>query len=306
MSFARLQTRTRHSSAFTLVELMIVIAIVGVLASLIAVGVMKAFERSKLVSARIEISQLEAAVSAAKLDLGNVDELPSRLRIANSVANFSTASALPGETPADVTLRLSTWSLFQKAFGKTIVGSGAPAVFNWRGPGNAPNAGNVAITLDGMEALMFWLGGIVENGKFTGFAASKTDPTLTEAASSKRKGPYYQFETTRVSGTASTGKLGYNNAWDGPFLYFSKSYYNTPINGVNAYRSNNTPATLPATYPPYPASYFYNPKTFQIISSGQDQTFGPGGYYQPPFTIGVPGYDDLSNFSSTVLGKKDE
>ena len=300
MSFARLQTRTRHSSAFTLVELMIVIAIVGVLASLITVGVMKAFERSKLVSARIEISQLEAAVSAAKLDLGNVDELPSRLRIANSVANFSTASALPGETPADVTLRLSTWSLFQKAFGKTIVGSGAPAVFNWRGPGNAPNAGNVAITLDGMEALMFWLGGIVENGKFTGFAASKTDPTLTEAASSKRKGPYYQFETTRVSGTASTGKLGYKNAWDGPYLYFSKSdylyYTNNPLGGVSPYRNSN--ATT--------ANSFYNAKTFQIISSGQDQTFGTGGNYQPPFTIGVPGYDDLSNFSSTVLGKKDE
>lgn len=300
MSFARLQTRTRHPSAFTLVELMIVIAIVGVLASLITVGVMKAFERSKLVSARIEISQLEAAVSAAKLDLGNVDELPSRLRIANSVANFSTASALPGETPADVTLRLSTWSLFQKAFGKTIVGSGAPAVFNWRGPGNAPNAGNVAITLDGMEALMFWLGGIVENGKFTGFAASKTDPTLTEAASSKRKGPYYQFETTRVSGTASTGKLGYKNAWDGPYLYFSKSDYLTytsnPLGGVYPYRNSNTTTV----------NSFYNPKTFQIISSGQDQTFGPGGYYQPPFTIGVPGYDDLSNFSSTVLGKKDE
>ena len=300
MSFARLQTRTRSSSAFTLVELMIVIAIVGILATLVTVGVMKAFERSKLVSARIEISQLEAAVSAAKLDLGNLDELPSRLRIANSVANFTSASALPGETATDVALRLSTWSVFQKAFGKTILGTGAPLVFNWRGTGNAPNAGTVAITLDGMEALIFWLGGIIENGKFTGFAASRTDPTLPEASSSKRKGPYYEFDTARVTGTASTGKLGYKNAWDGPFVYFSKSdylyYTNNPLGGVSPYRNSNTTT----------ANSFYNSKTFQIISSGQDQTFGPGGYYQPPFAIGSPGYDDLSNFSSTVLGKKDE
>ncbi|MFN6049485.1 MAG: type IV pilin protein, partial [Planctomycetia bacterium] len=51
MSFARLQTRTRHSSAFTLVELMIVIAIVGVLASLVTVGVMKGLEKGKQVAA---------------------------------------------------------------------------------------------------------------------------------------------------------------------------------------------------------------------------------------------------------------
>ena len=151
-----------------------------------------------------------------------------------------------------------------------------------------------------MDALVFWLGGVVENGKFTGFATSRTDPTLPEASSSKRKGPYYEFDTTRVSGTASTGKLGYKNAWDGPFVYFSKSdylyYTNSPLGGVSPYRNSSTTT----------ANSYYNPKTFQIISSGQDQSFGSGAHYQPPFAIGSPGYDDLSNFSSTVLGKKDE
>ena len=289
MSFARLQTRTRHPSAFTLVELMIVIAIVGVLASLITVGVMKAFERSKLVSARIEISQLEAAVAAAKLDLGNVDELPSILKLYNTPAAFQSDQ-----------IGKDTLNLLTKAFGKTWT---ANTTCNWMGPNFT---GPYPVTISGMEALVYWLGGIKDStGAFQGFSSNKTTPW--DLTTTKRKGPYYEFDSARVTNkTSLTLASSYNNGWDGPYLYFSKSFYNTPINGVNAYRSNNSPATLPATYPPYPASYFYNPKTFQIISSGQDQTFGPGGYYQPPFTIGVPGYDDLSNFSSTILGKKDE
>ena len=60
-----LKSRSRNS-AFTLVELMIVIAIIGILASLATVGVMKALEKGKMVAARTEISQLEAAIAAAK------------------------------------------------------------------------------------------------------------------------------------------------------------------------------------------------------------------------------------------------
>lgn len=299
MSFSRISFRAR-SSAFTLVELMIVIAIIGVLASLITVGVMKALERGKMVSARIEISQLEAAVAAAKLDLGNMEALPSRMRIAFSVPAFTSATALAGESAADVNLRLATWNVFQKAFGRTITGTGTPPVFSWRGPGNAPNAGTPAITLEGMECLMFWLGGLVEGGKFTGFAASRSDPTLSETASSKRKGPYYEFETGRVTGSAASGKLGYANSYSGPYVYFSNGEYAhytlNPLGGLTPFRNSNTTT----------ANSFYNAKTFQIISSGQDQTFGSGGFYQPPLALGSPGYDDLSNFSSNLLGKKDE
>ena len=54
---------------------------------------------------------------------------------------------------------------------------------------------------------------------------------------------------------------------------------------------------------------YVNPKTFQIISQGQDQTFGAGGTYTAgvgEYLIGGVGYDDLSNFATTILGKKDE
>jgi hypothetical protein len=58
------------------------------------------------------------------------------------------------------------------------------------------------------------------------------------------------------------------------------------------------------------ASSYNNAKTFQLISSGQNQVFGPGGSAWTPgsgkYAIDADGYDDLSNFSSTQLGKKDE
>ena len=302
-----LKSRSRNS-AFTLVELLIVIAIIGILASLATVGVMKVLERSKIVTARIEISQLEAAVSTAKLDLGNLDALPSRICIANSVANFQSLTSLGAGD--DIALRLATWETIKKAFGKTITGTGTPQVFNWRGVGNVPNSATPFLTLKGMEAYVFWLGGIPENGKFTGFAFSRTDPTLSEASVSKRKGPYYDFDTTRISGTFASGKLGYNNSYGGAYAYISNKDYDyftvAPLNGVYPYRNSNNPV-INANYTPfYTASSYYNTKTFQIISSGQDQSFGPGGYYQPPLVIGSAGYDDLSNFSSSQLGKKDE
>ena len=314
MSFARLQTRTRLSSAFTLVELMIVIAIVGILASLVTVGVMKALEKGKMVSARLEISQLEAAVAAAKNDLNNVEALPSRIRIAYTQALFSSTTPLTGESAQDFALRTATWGFFQRAFGKIITGTPTtPSVFNWRGLGNPPNATTPVINLEGMDALVFWLGGIPVNGatgvKFTGFAASRTDPTAPESLVTKRKGPYYEFEPARVSGSIATGRLGYNNSYGGAYVYYAKDDYK--------YFNSLAPSTL-LPFPVYPyrdptsatASSFLNPKTFQIISSGQNQVFGPGGVNWTPgigkYAIDADGYDDLANFSSTILGKKDE
>ena len=67
-----LKSRSRNS-AFTLVEILIVIAIIGVLVSLVSVGVMTALEKGKSVAARTEISQLESAIAAAKQNFGGVD-----------------------------------------------------------------------------------------------------------------------------------------------------------------------------------------------------------------------------------------
>ena len=300
-----------RNSAFTLVELLVVIAIIGILASLAAVGVMKVLERSKMVTARIEIGQLEAAVSAAKLDLGNVDELPSVIYLVKNIPDFASTTALSGESAVQKTIRDKTWLTIQKVFGRNVgkdsttntyyTSSNVAKTINW------PCTDKVII--EGMEAYMFWLGGVYSNsgGKysFSGFSTDKRDPCETTA--SKRKGPYFDFDSSRV--IAGTNHLSYVNSWSGEYTYFSNSFYKAylPDTGTAVNLVTKTGGSL---LPYKNGNVFFNAKSFQIIGSGQNQIFGPGGSGWTPgsgkYAIDVDGYDDLSNFSSTQLGKKDE
>ena len=88
----------------------------------------------------------------------------------------------------------------------------------------------------------------------------------------------------------------------GAYAYFSSSEYAyflaNPLGGI-VYPYHKSPTA------PVASSSYYNPKTFQLISSGQDKTFGPGGYYNPPYTIGQAVFDDIANFSSLQLGVKE-
>lgn len=302
---------------------MIVIAIIGILASLATVGVMKVLERSKMVTARIEIGQLEAAVSAAKLDLGNVDELPSVIYLVKNIPDFVNPAYLMGESAAQKTIRDKTWLTIQKVFGRNVgknkitnnyfyptsttppgTDFNNPVIINW------PCTDKVII--EGMEAYMFWLGGMYTstNGKysFSGFSTDKRDPCETNA--SKRKGPYFDFDSSRV--IAGTNHLSYVNSWGGEYAYFSNSFYRAylPDTGTPVNLVTKTGGSL---LPYKNGNVFFNAKTFQIIGSGQNQMFGPGGLIGTGWTPGsgkyaidADGYDDLSNFSSTQLGKKDE
>lgn len=327
-----LKSRARNS-AFTLVELMIVIAIIGILASLAAVGVMKALERGKSVSARLEISQLEAGISAAKTDLGNVEVLPSILKLYRSKSAFESAANAVNTTtlqPLDP-LAKSSWMFLTKAFGKTISGEsdGTSAdVLEWFGadrnsttgvltgssywPGNTANP----VTLQGMEVLVFLLAGIpaydnaANKVTFQGFSSARLNPCEVKPNSNlKRKGPYYEFDTARIGWTKlnnySAGVYAYKNPFDGYYAYFAspdyKTFSTTPLvfNGISLYPFRTGTGLNP----------YINPKTFQIISQGKDQTFGAGGTYAAgagDYIIGGVGYDDMANFAPDILGKKDE
>jgi hypothetical protein len=50
------------------------------------------------------------------------------------------------------------------------------------------------------------------------------------------------------------------------------------------------------------ATAYWNPNSFQIISAGKDQAFGPGGLWGTNNPASGPGADDISNFSSSKLG----
>ena len=329
-----LKSRSRNS-AFTLIELLVVIAIIGILASLAAVGAMKVLERSKMVTARIEIGQLEAAVSAAKLDLGNVDELPSVIIVYQDMGKFSGKTSITTESAFNKKLRESTFTTMQKVFGRNF---GKNATTNdYFYPISTTNS-NPDITnpvkinwlcqdgkvIQGMQAYIFWLGGMYTNtgGKysFTGFSTDKRDPC--ELASLKRKGPYFDFDSSRVKNIGmmpGSTYLTYVNGWDGEYTYFSNSSYKlyadsfstTTADPDYAKKYSSELNNYSVKVKPYKnGNVFFNAKSFQIIGSGQNQMFGPGGSGWTPgsglYAIDADGYDDLSNFSSTQLGKKDE
>lgn len=267
--------------AFTLVELLVVIAIIGVLAGLLLAGVMAVLKRADDVIVRTEIGQLEAGLSAAKLDLGNVEYLPCKITLYKSVAAFKT------NNPAD-------WNIITKMFGKSVSGDPAGNV-DWLGAAT-PNS----VTLEGMEALVFFLGGIPNtdaNGKvfFQGFSTSRQDPSDLKAT--KRKGPYYEFDANRIAKSAN--HLTLRDPLGGDYVYFENHDY--------AYFSNKNPA-LGGVKPyrrPVATVVYTNPKTFQIISSGKDKAFGAGDSQWNPDTgygLNDPGSDDMSNFSPRKLG----
>lgn len=62
-------TTVRHRG-FTLIELLIVIAILGLIASLVGPSVMKQFGGAKVDAARLQIADLSAALDLYYLDLG--------------------------------------------------------------------------------------------------------------------------------------------------------------------------------------------------------------------------------------------
>jgi general secretion pathway protein G len=60
--------RARHRTGFTLVELMVVIVIIGLLATVVAINVLPSQDRAMVTKARADIATLEQAIETYRLD----------------------------------------------------------------------------------------------------------------------------------------------------------------------------------------------------------------------------------------------
>jgi prepilin-type N-terminal cleavage/methylation domain-containing protein len=287
------QSPSLSSRGFTLVELLVVMAIIAILSSLGAVVAYKALIHGKNAAIRMEIGQLDAALKAYKEKFG---EYP------------------PDGTDDNVTLQH-----VRRAFPQ------------WTGsslPGYLQN-----YNLNPQNALAFWLGGLPDavTGVPSGFAADQTNPfqlagTATGQCAARIK-PFYEFDSSQlVNGTVSTTTMSSYCFWprqaignktSGALVYFraDNGAYTYGGGNKNCTDSGDTNSPKGKVYPAIDSRVsslvWINSTSYQIFSAGLDTKFGAlsspinypsggtstnsGQAYQSAT------YDDITNFSKGTL-----
>jgi prepilin-type N-terminal cleavage/methylation domain-containing protein len=303
----------RRRGGFTLIEMLIVVAIIIVLASLLSSAVFGAFTRMWEVGCRKEIGDLAGGITQFEKDF-NVSTPPPSVIWLDGSGPTAYQNPPAGYTAAQVQqLAVDSQAYLRKVWPRINIQGGIA----WN---SGINGRSNNVILEGEESLVFFLGGAQDpnTGAFLGFSADPSNP-MNPSASIKRKGPYFQFQTTHVA-TSPTGSgfpvyldtyaIGSGGNLVGkPYAYFSSG---KTANGYNAYAGTfgadcKTLGNFGAYNQPAGAGQavqYYNPDTFQIISAGYNQTFGPGGAWLGTTAdlIGKAGGDDVTNFTSRKLG----
>ena len=324
-------------AGFTLVELVIVVAIIGILAAIITPAVMRSFGAARDAKVKVEITQLASAVTAFKATFGV--EPPSRIVLFEGAADGAdsggndwddyTTYSVGGEAKRSRAWIKRLWTRFDFSAARDLNGDGdSTDVYQ----------------LNGAECLAFFLGGpcIQVGGRLApqGFSKNPQNPfapPLTTGES--REGPFFEFDSARLTNVTGGYFPEYLDSLPDqtvPYVYFS-SYdgqgYDAAdgisINSVtlNPYYSVTEDTNLNGTLDTgedritSPASTisvieYFNPRSFQIISAGVDNMHGTGGFFDPArpqvsLKYGRPAtsaanspqaeYDNITNFNAGRL-----
>jgi prepilin-type N-terminal cleavage/methylation domain-containing protein len=288
----------KKRAAFTLIEILVVIAIIAILASLLLAGVMAVLYKGPEARLRNDIMQLSNQLTKFHADKGFYP--PDRIILRPNFIQY-------GNTGLDAESRYY--------LGKMFPNIGSFTNMAWAGyqangsPVQTPVAPNDFWTLEGDQCLVFFLGGIPDaNGKVTGFSNNPKNPT--QAGGDRIK--WYDFEGARLT-TQFRATSPFPSFLDPflkkPYVYFSSGRkadnYNTAIPAnvtfnVSPYIQTAAVLAVPPN-PGTPAKY-WNSTTFQIIAAANDGAFGPGGVVWPSFPVAPAANDDYSNFHDSKLG----
>jgi prepilin-type N-terminal cleavage/methylation domain-containing protein len=285
--------------AFTLIELLLVIAIIAILVSLTAAGVMQVLQKVPETQTRTDISEMEAALAAFMTDYNLSDPPPSYLILREDMA-YNLANPLEAQSA----------NFLRKTFGKNL---GASGPIDWNGDGTLDGPW----ILEGEQCLVFYLGGIPGPPTSTtpaclGFSTNNLNPS---APGGKRNGPYFPFNASRLvslqqllnNPKLSSSFYVYLDPWKAkpipkPYVYFSSSGIN---NAYNPYSGKGGDCATIGAFPYFtgtpPQVSFMNANKYQIISAGKDGTFGNGQLAADTSAVGA-GADDQANFAAKVLG----
>jgi prepilin-type N-terminal cleavage/methylation domain-containing protein len=287
-------TSVRRSArpAFTLVEVLVVIAIIAVLYSLLIAAASSALTRAQEDRARNDVTQLQLMLTNAQIAL-KAPYLPSRMRLREAGDYDLTINGVSGQPNTPV--EFETYRFLSTIWPKVT----------WTNPFDWNNNGSTLATetydLYGEHCLTFWLGGVerqfiagpptIPNGVITGVRGFSTNVTDPIAAGGTRIGPFYDFKPGRLSSTTALATY-LDSFGQQPYVYFSSR-------GNNNYSNDCSSAV---------SYYSANPRSFQIICAGTNGVFGNAGTGWSPggaastYPPGSGGADDIANFHPLVLG----
>lgn len=296
----------RH--AFTLVEMLTVIIIIGILASLMLVAFQATRTRARVATIKMEVSQLDMALENYRQQYGeyppdfsgvgypNVSGSSAvrddgRQRVLRHLRKRFPRYQLVGTIDQQwITFAIHVWNATRDQTLLPPFPSSDPA-----GNPNVPGRGLYVTEFDPRAALVFWIGGLPEyfgSTQLTGFSLNPSAPIA--AGTSNRTTPLFEF---------SPDRLGYAKP---SFPQLAEAPYDAVSVPVYGSFSVNRPSTDLVTYPTgtrtsaAPYAYFRGSTTngyvtlygvrpycdtrsnnrwvelerFQIISAGLDGGFG--------------------------------
>lgn len=299
-------------SAFTLIEMVVVVMIIAILASLLMVGVQGAVARARETAVGVDIKNLEQAIKEFQSSFKLSEPPPSRIVLYEAYDDWPDVSTATGNTAAHKSIRQNVatirklWPSFLDRLGKPALGS------MWACDIDGDGMSDKTFELTGAECLVFFLGGIMSEGSANrtyganGFSADPRDPFR---AGGTRIGPFTEFNPSRLRDSNGNSFPEYIDAFPGseqPYQYFSayggRGYRflgeDDALGGTGADADEVLVVTGNTLLSPYlqkdnqwpdstsmpviPAGNFpdgpaWSAKGYQIISAGADGKWGIGG-----------------------------
>ncbi len=258
--------------AFTLVEILVTITVIGILVGMLAVGVVPAWKRAKEAKIQFEMKQMELSIENFKNHYGFYP--PSWVRITNAGGNT------PAESVATLLRFLNRISPNHQETSFIPSTSTRRIDAWWDEVGQNIDYG------DG-DDLVFWLSGLSKNKQFplTNGALVGDMPNAYDDLTIERDA-FYEFKSGQLDIHDKVAHYLQQQGKESSFLYIDSASYGVDTSGsYDGYLSGTT---------------YINPKTFQLITLGLDELSNPAG---DVFSVGVESQDNICNFADGRLDK---
>lgn len=329
-SHATRPTKLGSRSAFTLIELVVVIMIIAILSSLLLVGIQSAIARARETAVGVEIKNLEQGIKGFQQAFSVTEAPPSRIVLYEDYDDWPDASMATGMSAAHKSIRRNVavlrklWPEFLNANGQPVAGA------MWSRDINGDGDSTDILEMTGAECLAFFLGGVMEAGSTTGTfiaAGFSKDPRDPFKPGGSRIGPFIELNPSRLRQTAANRFPVYIDAYPNstrPYQYFSayggRGYRllgddnatggsdadadeivsGTTLISPYLQKDDNWPGMMTGLVPSGTA---WNAKGFQIISAGADGEWGVGG--EVSAEEGVRTYDGTDTYRQNSARSKE-